>query len=193
MEGESKYPTNNSVQIISTIYDPATQQKKTNQFSQPNKMKKMKSKKLNTILKKENRSGLPKNNKGLGIKWDNKTIDEQNAYRKVHRLSTAQRHKMKSLSRAKYNEAVIGVENDEYLKNLIKNIIKLLNEPQEFKKIRTKSTHTKVPFNLNFNSEAIKTAAQNIPVFDDVLDYERKITLKNTIINKFYKEVLGGN
>ena len=205
MERESKYPTNNSDQIISTIYEPATQEKKTNQFSQPNKMKKMKSKKLNTILKKENRSGLPKNNNGLGIKWDNKAIDEQNAYRKVHRLSTAQRHKMKSLSRAKYNEAVIGVENDEYLKNLIKvnqnkdndnlikNIIKLLNEPQEFKKIRTKSTHTKVPFNLNFNSEAIKTAAQNIPVFDDVLDYERKITLKNTIINKFYKEVLVGN
>jgi hypothetical protein len=30
-------------------------------------------------------------------------------------------------------------------------------------------------------------------VFDDVLDYETKITLQNTIINKFHKEVLGGN
>ena len=57
----------------------------------------MKSKKLNTILKKESRvySGVPKNDKSLGIKWDNKAIDEQNAYRKVHRLSNAQRHKMK--------------------------------------------------------------------------------------------------
>ena len=208
MEGELKYPDNNPENIRSTICDPATQEKKSNQLSPTNKMKKIKSKKLNTILKKETRGylGLPRNDKGFGIKWDNKAIDEQNAYRKVHRLSTAQRHKMKSLSRTKYNSAVIGVENDEYLKNLIKvneikvsddiikNIIKLLSEPQEIKKIRTKSTHLQAPFKLNnIHSKAIKSAAENIPVFDDVLDYETKITLKNTIINKFYKEVLGGN
>ena len=210
MEGNYNYPKNKSEKLISTISDPATQGKKHFEISpgyneSSNKIKKAKSKKLNTILKKESRvySGIPKNEKGLGIKWDNKAIDEQNAYRKVHRLSNAQRHKMKSLSRTKYNSAVIGVEDDEYLKNLIKvnqitvsddlikNIIKILNEPKEYKKVRNHSTHLKPAFKPDFNTEAIRSAAENMHVFDDVLDYETKITLQNTIINKFHKEVLG--
>ena len=210
MEEKYKYPKNKSEKLISTISDPATQGKKNIEISptnndSSNKIKKAKTKRLNTILKKESRvySGFPKNDKGLGIKWDNKAIDEQNAYRKVHRLSNAQRHKMKSLSRTKYNSAVIGVEDDEYLKNLIKvnqitvsddlikNIIKLLNEPQEYKKVRNHSTHGKPTFKSDFNTEAIRSATENMLVFDDVLDYETKITLQNTIINKFHKEVLG--
>lgn len=73
---------------------------------------------MNTILKKESRVyfDIPKNQKSLGIKWDNKAIDEQNAYRQRHRLSTVQRHKMKSVSQTKYNSAVIGVEDDDYSK-----------------------------------------------------------------------------
>ena len=122
-----------------------------------------------------------------------------------HRLSNVQRHKMKSLSRTKYNSAVIGVEDDEYLKNLIKvnqitvsdelikNVIKILNEPKEVKKVRNHSTQLKVPFTFNLQSKAIRSAAENMHVFDDILDYETKITLQNTIINKFHKEVLGGN
>lgn len=171
-------------------------------------MKKIKSKKLNTILKKESRVyfGINKNQnqKSLGIKWDNKAIDEQNAYRQRHRLSTVQRHKMKSVSQTKYNSAVIGVEDDDYLKNLIKvnqikvtdelikNIIKIFNEPKEYKKVRNNSTRIKTPFRFDFHSNAIRSAAKNIN-FDGVLDLESKITLQNTIINKFHKEVLGTN
>ena len=99
---------------------------------------------------------------------------------------------------------MIGIEDDKYLKNLIKvnqitvsdeiikNIIKLFNEPKEFKKVRTNSTHLKVPFKFDFHSKIIRSATENIHVFDD-LDLESKITLQNTIINKFHKEVLGGN
>ena len=207
MEGEVKYPQTKSEKIISTLCDPATQEKKNIELSPGNNEAKKKLKSQKSILKKESRvnSGLPKNDKSLGIKWDNKAIDEQNAYRKRHRLSNVQRHKMKSLSRTKYNSAVIGVEDDEYLRNLIKvnqitvsddlikNIIKLLNEPKDIKKVRNHSTHLKLPFKFDFQSKAIRSAAENMHVFDDVLDYETKITLQNTIINKFHKEVLGGN
>ena len=207
MEGEIKNKQNKSEKIISTISDPATQEKKTVELSPGNNESKKKFKSQKSILKKESRaySGIPKNDKSLGIKWDNKAIDEQNAYRMRHRLSNVQRHKMKSLSRTKYNSAVIGVEDDEYLKNLIKvnqitvsdelikNVIKILNEPKEVKKVRNHSTQLKVPFTFNLQSKAIRSAAENMHVFDDILDYETKITLQNTIINKFHKEVLGGN
>ena len=206
MEGEVKIQKNKSEKIISTICDPATQEKKTVELSPGINESKKKLKSQKSILKKESRCcGLPKNDKSLGIKWDNKAIDEQNAYRMRHRLTNVQRHKMKSLSRTKYNSAVIGVEDDEYLKNLIKvnqisvsddlikNIIKLLNEPKDYKKVRNHSTHLKLPFKFDFQSKAIRSAAENMHVFDDVLDYETKITLQNTIINKFHKEVLGGN
>ena len=207
MEGEIKNKQNKSEKIISTISDPATQEKKNVELSPGNNESKKKFKSQKSILKKESRaySGIPKNDKSLGIKWDNKAIDEQNAYRMRHRLSNVQRHKMKSLSRTKYNSAVIGVEDDEYLKNLIKvnqitvsdelikNVIKILNEPKEVKKVRNHSTQLKVPFTFNLQSKAIRSAAENMHVFDDILDYETKITLQNTIINKFHKEVLGGN
>ena len=213
MEVKSNEKKENSQKINDEICDPATQEKKLIELSPgnsySNKMKKMKSKKLNTILKKEPRVylGIPKNQnqKSLGIKWDNKAIDEQNAYRQRHRLSTVQRHKMKSVSQTKYNSAVIGVEDDDYLKNLIKvnqikvtdelikNIIKIFNEPKEYKKVRNNSTRIKIPFKFDFHSNASKSAAKNINVFDGELDLESKITLQNTIINKFHKEVLGTN
>ena len=168
---------------------------------------KTKKQKLKKILKKESRAwgAASKLKKGVGIIWDNKAIDEQNNYRKKHILTNSQKHKMKSLSRTKYNsEAVIGIENDdEYLKNLIKvnqitvtdelikNIIKQFNEPNDYNKIRTYSTKIKTPNIFDFHSQAIRNVAKNINVFDGVLDDESKITLQNTIINKFHKEVLG--
>jgi hypothetical protein len=59
--------------------------------------------------------GTSNQEKRVGIIWDNKAIDEQKSYRAKHRLSKMQRHWMKSLSRTKYNSAVIGVEDYEYL------------------------------------------------------------------------------
>ncbi len=207
MEEPTNDPKSQSEKIMPTIHDPATQGKKALGFSPNIHERNIKSKKFKTqksILKKERAiMGTSKQEKGVGIIWDNKAIDEQKSYRIKHRLSNMQRHKMKSLSRTKYNSAVIGVEDDEYLKNLIKvnqitltdelikNITNLLNEPKEFKKVRNNSTHIKIPNTFDLNSKAIRDASENMHVFEGVLDDESKITLQNTIINKFHKEVLG--
>ena len=173
-------------------YDPAKEEK-----SQTN-TKKRKNKKLNTILKKESRimkEDIPKERK-LSIKWDKKVIESQ-ITKKKGKLSD----EMKKSSSTRYKNYVCQGEEDEYFKNLlkvnqikitddiIKNILKAL-EPKEMKKVRTFSTH----INRQINSLPIlypNNSQDDIKVFDDNLDDESKITLKNTIINKFHKQIIG--
>ena len=111
---------------------------------------------------------------------------------------------MKRLSSTRYKNLIFQDEEDEYLKNLIKvneikvtddiikNILKKFNEPKEFKKVRTYSTHINRGFNSfpNLNLK-INEYSDSFKVFDNDLDDESKITLKNTIINKFHKEIIG--
>jgi hypothetical protein len=175
-------------------YDPAKEAK-----SQTN-IKKRKTKKLNTILKKESRAynaNIPKERK-VSIKWDNEAIESQTSKRKGSRLSD----EMKKSSSTRYKNYVCQGEEDEYFKNLlkvnqikitddiIKNILKKFNEPKEFKKVRTFSTHINRQYN-SFPILNISESTEDIKVFDDNLDDESKITLKNTIINKFHKEIIG--
>jgi hypothetical protein len=173
-------------------YDPAKEEK-----SQTN-TKKRKNKKLNTILKKESRimkEDIPKERK-LSIKWDKKVIESQ-ITKKKGKLSD----EMKKSSSTRYKNYVCQGEEDEYFKNLlkvnqikitddiIKNILKAL-EPKGMKKVRTFSTH----INRQINSLPIlypNNSQDDIKVFDDNLDDESKITLKNTIINKFHKQIIG--
>jgi hypothetical protein len=173
-------------------YDPAKEAK-----SQTN-TKKRKMKKLNTILKKEPRimkEDIPKERK-LSIKWDKKVIESQ-ITKKKGKLSD----EMKKSSSTRYKNYVCQGEEDEYFKNLlkvnqikitddiIKNILKAL-EPKGMKKVRTFSTH----INRQINSLPIlypNNSQDDIKVFDDNLDDESKITLKNTIINKFHKQIIG--
>ena len=173
-------------------YDPAKEEK-----SQTN-VKKRKNKKLNTILKKESRimkEDIPKERK-LSIKWDKKVIESQ-ITKKKGKLSD----EMKKSSSTRYKNYVCQGEEDEYFKNLlkvnqikitddiIKNILKAL-EPKGMKKVRTFSTH----INRQINSLPIlypNNSQDDIKVFDDNLDDESKITLKNTIINKFHKQIIG--
>ena len=78
--------------------------------------------------------------------------------------------------------------NDE----LIKNIIKMLKEPKE-KLVRNYSTQLKScdMLDLEVNSNYSNSPENETKdVFDDILDDEVKLTLQNTIINKFHKEVL---
>ena len=199
IRNKEKTPDN----IVSKIYEESNQESKFLDNNEPKiKMKKMKSKK--SILKKDSRiyTGQQKQEKSLGIKWDNKAIDEQNDYRKKHRLSNAQLYKIKSLSRTKFNSNVIGEDDDQYLKNLIKvneikvtdelikNIIKKLQRPKEDKISRNHSTILKTPYKFELYSNSNSSSTDNLDVFDDILDDEKKITLQNTIINKFHKEVL---
>ena len=196
---KEKIPDN----IVSKIYDESNQESKFLDNNEPKiKIKNIKSKK--SILKKDSRiyAGQQKQEKSLGIKWDNKAIDEQNDYRKKHRLSNAQLYKIKSLSRTKFNSNVIGEDDDQYLKNLIKvneikvtdelikNIIKKLQRPKEDKISRNHSTILKTPYKFELYSNSNSSSTDNLDVFDDILDDEKKITLQNTIINKFHKEVL---
>ena len=121
-------------------YDPAEEGKTS---------KKRKVKKLNTILKKNKRLeniGIPKERK-TSIKWD-ETIEHPNPNKKK-KLS----EEMKKKSSARYNNDIVRDEQDEYLKNLlkvneikitddiIKKIFQKFNEPKEYKKVRTLSTH----------------------------------------------------
>ena len=199
IRNKEKTPDN----IVSKIYEESNQESKFLDNNEPKiKMKKIKSKK--SILKKDSRiyTGQQKQEKSLGIKWDNKAIDEQNDYRKKHRLSNAQLYKIKSLSRTKFNSNVIGEDDDQYLKNLIKvneikvtdelikNIIKKLQRPKEDKISRNHSTILKTPYKFELYSNSNSSSTDNLDVFDDILDDEKKITLQNTIINKLHKEVL---
>ena len=174
-------------------YDPAKEEK-----SQTN-AKKRKNKKLNTILKKESRimkEDIPKERK-LSIKWDKKVIESQ-ITKKKGKLSD----EMKKSSSTRYKNYVCQGEEDEYFKNLlkvnqikitddiIKNILKALEPKGMMKKVRTFSTH----INRQINSLPIlypNNSQDDIKVFDDNLDDESKITLKNTIINKFHKQIIG--
>ena len=199
IRNKEKIPDN----IVSKIYEESNQESKFLDNNEPKiKIKKIKSKK--SILKKDSRiyTGQQKQEKSLGIKWDNKAIDEQNDYRKKHRLSNAQLYKIKSLSRTKFNSNVIGEDDDQYLKNLIKvneikvtdelikNIIKKLQGPKDDKIFRNHSTVLKTPYKFELYSNSNSSSTDNLDVFDDILDDEKKITLQNTIINKFHKEVL---
>lgn len=202
MKGKEINQENNYKQAISTNDFKTKQEKKNPDSFSKNKMKKFKTKK--SILKKDSRVYCQKKEKSLGIKWDDKAIDEQNDYRKKHRLTTVQRNKIKSLSNTKYKSEIKGIEDDQYLKHLIKvneitindelikNIIKMLKEPKE-KLVRNYSTQLTVPniLDLQTNSKYSNSPEKETKdVFDDVLDDEVKLTLQNTIINKFHKEVL---
>ena len=178
------------------LYDPATESKL------PQGLKKRRPKKLNTILKKESRvfnNGIPKERKA-SIKWDNQAIESQTRGKNNKKYSD----ELKRISSTRYKNYISKgeEEEDEYLQNLlkvnqlkvtddiIKNILKKFNEPNEPKKVRTFSTHINRTYNSFPNLKVIETT-ENIKVFDGVKDDESKLTLKNTFINKFHKEFIG--
>lgn len=125
-----------------------------------------------SILKKEGANLLPQKNNN-SIKWDNQVIEDQN----IHNRGNKNNKKMKSQSQTKYLN--YGDEEDLYIKNLNK-----LNE-------------------LKFSDDCLKNMVESLKksddcaeeknknVFDENLDYESKITLKNTLLNKFHKEIRG--
>ena len=175
-------------------YDPAKESK------QPQVFKKRKQKKYNTILKKESRflnNGVPKERK-ISIKWDNITIESQQGGKSKKKNSD----ELKRISSTRYKNYISQSEDeeDEYLKNLIKvnqlkvtddlikNILIKFNEPKEFKKVRTFSTHIN---RACFPGLKVMERSEDIKVFDGVKDDESKLTLKNTFINKFHKEFIG--
>ena len=122
------------------------------------------------------------------IIWDNKTIEEQYLDRKLH-------------PRIKIDEPKTpypnGDENDVYEEginklNEIKPTEEILNEVvaslNEKDKISSNTKELKLKAYGNEYTNALKFYNENKEKFDD-LSGERKMCLKNTLINKFHKEV----
>ena len=133
-----------------------------------------------------------------GIKWDNKTIDEQKDYRKNHPLD---KEKLKnSISKYSTSEAdkddiyMRGLnkvnqmkENDE----LLSRIFNSLNENTTKKKClkRNRSCLTIGRCKRVFSLKDFYNFTEKEKIFDDNLEEEQKLTLLNTLYNKLSKEV----
>lgn len=115
-----------------------------------------------------------------------------------HTVEEKEMIKKKSQAIYKYDDKI----DDIYLKNLNKvnkikesddfivTVLKALELPkiskQKFMKLRSCNV---VPGGSNLHLTAVDSIVKNQKVFDEGLDEESKITLENTILNKFQKQV----
>ena len=137
---------------------------------------------------------LPKQQKetnNIGIKWDDKTIEEQKDYRKKHPLD---KEKLKN-SISRY--ASIDDNNDIYIQGLnkvnqinsndeiINKIFNSLNESSKKKNLkRNKSCLALGRFKRKLNLKNFYKITEKEKIFDDNLEDEQKLTLQNTLFNK---------
>ena len=137
---------------------------------------------------------LPKQQKetnNIGIKWDDKTIEEQKDYRKKHPLD---KEKLKN-SISRY--ASIDDNNDIYIQGLnkvnqinsndeiINKIFNSLNESSKKKNLkRNKSCLALGRFKRKLNLKNFYKITEKEGIFDENLEDEQKLTLQNTLFNK---------
>ena len=137
---------------------------------------------------------LPKQQKetnNIGIKCDDKTIEEQKDYRKKHPLD---KEKLKN-SISRY--ASIDDNNDIYIQGLnkvnqinsndeiINKIFNSLNESSKKKNLkRNKSCLDLGRFKRKLNLKNFYKITEKEKIFDDNLEDEQKLTLQNTLFNK---------
>ena len=127
----------------------------------------------------------------IGIKWDDKTIEEQKDYRKKHPLD---KEKLKN-SISRY--ASIDDNNDIYIQGLnkvnqinsndeiINKIFNSLNESSKKKNLkRNKSCLALGRFKRKLNLINFYKITEKEKIFDDNLEDEQKLTLQNTLFNK---------
>ena len=133
---------------------------------------------------------LKKKNNGKSIAWDNKAIEEQILDRKLHpRIKIDEKKTLypNGDDEDLYQEGINKVNEIKPTKEIINNVIKTLNKMD---KIENNNKDNKLK-NKVFDNEylkALKIYQENIMKCDD-LSGERIICLKNTLINKFHKEV----
>ena len=137
-----------------------------------------------------------------GIKWDNKSINEQIDYRKNHPLD---KEKLKN-SISKFTNSMSSNGNDEddaYFKalnkvyqinvndELINKVINSLNDNNNLEKClkRNKSCLIIGECKHKFNLKNFYYITEKEKMFDDSLGEEQKLTLQNTLYNKISKEV----
>lgn len=164
-------------------------------------MKKARTKqKFEGILKSPRRRLVQAENKNT-VKWNASVAEENNS--REQKLNSDRNINL--LNSQTVYEPYEG--SDKYLINLnkvnqikasddiIKNVIKALNEPKlpKFKKSNTKGHFIRHDYEKGLHLKAINSVAEKEHIIDDDLDQELKLTLKNTLINKFHKQVCGNN
>ena len=156
-----------------------------------------------SILKRERTrkaSNFIKEKTNGGIKWDNKSINEQKNYRKNHPLD---KEKLKNSISKFTNSMSSNDENDAYYKalnkvyeinvndELINKVINSLNDNNNFEKClkRNKSCLIIGECKHKFNLKNFYYITEKEKMFDDSLGEEQKLTLQNTLYNKISKGV----
>ena len=148
--------------------------------------------KSNTLLQKE-RVFKSSNS----IKWDNKSINEQRIYRKNHPMD---KERLKD-SKSKFYNSAMYKDEDVYMKGLnkvnqlnnkdeiIDKVIMALSDKQSSMK-RNNSCFSFGKFQRNVYMRDFYNITEKEKIFDDNLEEEQKLTLKNTLFNKIRKDVL---
>ena len=148
--------------------------------------------KSNTLLQKE-RVFKSSNS----IKWDNKSINEQRIYRKNHPMD---KERLKD-SKSKFYNSAMYKDEDIYMKGLnkvnqlnnkdeiIDKVIMALSDKQSSMK-RNNSCFSFGKFQRNVYMRDFYNITEKEKIFDDNLEEEQKLTLKNTLFNKIRKDVL---
>ena len=144
----------------------------------------------NGILKKE-KNNNNNNNTVIGIKWDNKTIEEQFLDRKLHpriKIDEPKTPYPEGDESDIYQEGINKLNEIKPTEELINNVVNSLLERNNEKLKESKTNEFKKRAYTNEYTNALKFYNENKEKFDE-LDGDRKLSLENTLINKFHKEV----
>ena len=141
---------------------------------------------------------LKNKDEASNVKFDIKSIKEQNDYRKDH--PKLDKEKIKEAS-TKYKVIEEEENDDEYIKTLTKvnnmkttdeiitKVIEGLSKSDESpKKFKRHYSCENIKNNCKLNIEKLYSLTGDEKLFNKLED-EQKITLQNTLLNKFYKIV----
>ena len=132
-------------------------------------------------------------NVNTGIIWDNKTIEEQYLDRKLHpriKIDEPKTPYPDGDDSDLYEDGLNLVNGTKPTEELLQNVVSCLDKNKEFfdggkksntSELKKKAYGSEFTKALNFYNEQGKKYEE--------LEGERKITLQNTLINKFHKEV----
>ncbi len=126
-----------------------------------------------------------------GIIWDNKTIDEQYLDRIQHpriKIDEPKTPYPDGDENDLYQEGMNKLNEIKPTEKLLKDVVNSLMENDEEKKKNLKTKELKKKAYGNEYTKALQFYNENKEKFDD-LSSERKMSLQNTLINKFHKEV----
>ena len=142
--------------------------------------------------RKFDKDGKTKNqdNSQTGIIWDNKTIEEQYLDRKLHpriKIDEPKTPYPDGDDEDIYQEGINKVNEIKLTEELLTNVVASLNEKDK-EKMKSNTIELKKRAYSNEYTTALKFYKENKEKYED-LTGERKMSLENTLINKFHKEV----